>query len=433
MGRVSRSSAIILALLGCIAAATAYSCDPATCVAPNCHCASGTAPLPVEQMPQFIVYTHDDSTAELSTGLINQTITGYKNPNGCAIPVTYFTMQGFTDCAKVQAAWKTGSEIATHTWSHLAMPPGFKGGLGSIDKEIASVKDWLINNCSIPAADVVGFRSPFLVHNPTYRQALLNDGFLYDSSINEHWPMPSSPTGASRLYPYTMDAGIPQDCSWISGNACTATEAYAGLWEVPVWTLQTDTYPTPAYAMDPCTGENGPCDTAQLLKSFFNTSYNGNKAPVPIYIHSPWLSKNIQPIRNFIQWVTSNYPDAYFVTMHQLVQWMENPVPKNKMNDWLGCVPGGNAAGAVGAGVAAPAPAPAPQAAPAAPVPEAKPVAPAAPLVEALPAPTVVPAAARVDPNAVPAASSATQLQRSATTFFGAVAVTVVAGFMQFY
>lgn len=119
--------------------------------------------------------------------------------------------------------------------------------------------------------------------------------------------------------------------------------------------------------------------------------------------------------------------------MHQLVQWMENPVPKNKMNDWLGCVPGGNAAGAVGAGVAAPAPAPAPQAAPAAPVPEAKPVAPAAPLVEALPAPTVVPAAARVDPNAVPAASSATQLQRSATTFFGAVAVTVVAGFMQFY
>jgi len=251
-------------------------------------------------MPQFIVYTHDDSTAELSTSLINESIEGYENPNGCAIPVTYFTMHGFTDCAKVQAAWKAGSEIATHTWSHLAMPPDFKGGLGSIEKEIASAKEWLVKNCSIPAADVVGFRSPFLVHHPSYRQALRGDGFLYDSSINEHWPMPSSPTGASRLYPYTMDAGIPQDCAWISGNACTDTESYEGLWEVPVWTLQTDTYPTPAYAMDPCTGENGKCDTLKLLKSFFTTSYEGNKAPVPVYIHSPWLSENVRKMKAFI-------------------------------------------------------------------------------------------------------------------------------------
>ena len=371
------------------------------------------------------------------------------------------------------------------------MPPGFKGGLGSIDEEIVSVRDWLIKNCSIPAADVVGFRSPFLVHNPTYRQALLKEGFLYDSSINEHWPMPSSPTGASRLYPYTMNAGIPQDCSWISGNACTATEAYDGLWEVPVWTLQTDTYPTPAYAMDPCTGENGRCDTVQLLKSFFTTSYNGNKAPVPIYIHSPWLSKNvcrfsfyvlilyyvytntyvftissvlsttflvpsylffvsisnmnqtpsfyffflqIAPIRSFIKWVTSTYPDAYFVTMHQLVQWMENPVPKSKMNDWLGCIPGGNAAGAVNAAAGAVSvPAPVPQAAPAAPVPEAAPVAPVAPVVEASPAAAAaVPAEPKVDPIAAPVASGATELQSSTSTIFGALAATVVAGFMQF-
>jgi peptidoglycan/xylan/chitin deacetylase (PgdA/CDA1 family) len=271
----------------------AYTCDPTTCVAPDCHCASDTPPLPLEQMPQFVVYTHDDSTGEVSVGLLNQSTSGFKNPNGCSIPVTFFTMEGFTECDMVQAAWKAGNEIATHTWSHMAMPPGFRGGLGSIDKEIVSVRDWLVNNCSVPAADVVGFRSPFLVHNPSYRQVLESNGFLYDSSINEHWPMPSSPTGATRLYPYTMDAGIPQDCSWISGNVCTPTETYKGLWEVPVWTLQTDTYPTPAYAMDPCTGESGACDTTQLLKSVFNLAYNGNKAPVPIYIHSPWLADNV--------------------------------------------------------------------------------------------------------------------------------------------
>jgi hypothetical protein len=42
------------------------------------------------------------------------------------------------------------------------------------------------------------------------------NGFLYDSSINEHWDAtgtwPTSKDGGSRLYPYTMDSGIPQNC-----------------------------------------------------------------------------------------------------------------------------------------------------------------------------------------------------------------------------
>ena len=107
--------------------------------------------------------------------------------------------------------------------------------------------------------------------------------------------------------------------------------------------------------------------------------------------------------------------------MHQLVQWMENPVPKDKMNDWLGCVPGGNAAGAIGA---TPAPAAAAVVPEAAPVPEVAPVVPAAPVVvEASPVPEVVPADVKVDPNAVPA-SSAQQLQRCS---FVALAATVIA------
>lgn len=35
-----------------------YSCDPATCLpANNCQCATQQAPLPADQMPQFILYT----------------------------------------------------------------------------------------------------------------------------------------------------------------------------------------------------------------------------------------------------------------------------------------------------------------------------------------------------------------------------------------
>ncbi len=304
-------------------------------------------------MPQFVLFTHDDSTGSLSTSLMNEARRGFTNPNGCAIPVTYFTMQSFSDCDLIQGAHKSGDEIAGHTKSHPQMPNRFEGFFD----EIAGQRQWLINECGLPAEDVVGHRSPYLINNPNHREALQKGGFLYDSTINEHYPNQAkialepdatSLNGGSRLWPYTMDYGIPQDCAW-TGNQCLDTERYQGLWEVPVWVVQTDEYPINAYALDPCDGENSraKCDPNELLKGMFDKAYNGNKAPVPLFVHSPWLSeqKNMNDVRSFIQYVTENYPDAYFVTMHQLVQWMQNPVPKDKIESWLGCsVAGGKAA-----------------------------------------------------------------------------------------
>lgn len=42
--------------------------------------------------------------------------------------------------------------------------------------------------------------------------------------------------------------------------------------------------------------------------------------------------------------------------MRQLIQWLQNPVPKDQMNSWLGCETGGKAAGTVTAPVPLPAP-----------------------------------------------------------------------------
>ena len=65
------------------------------------------------------------------------------------------------------------------------------------------------------------------------------------------------------------------------------------MWEVPVWVLQTETYPDPAYAMDPCDGTAGECDATNLLQYVFNQSYTGNRAPVPLYVHSTWLQEAV--------------------------------------------------------------------------------------------------------------------------------------------
>lgn len=307
------------------------------------------------ETPQFVVFTHDDSTAELSTSLMQSAVGDNTNPNGCRLPVTYFTMQGYSDCDIINQRWQAGDEIAGHTIRHEVMGQDYP----NTEEEIVGLREWLINECGIPATDVVGHRSPYLANNPKHRKALEKGGFLYDSTINEHWPdirLPGSepntvsPNGMSRLWPYTMDYGIPQNCKW-TGNLCEDTERYKGLWEVPVWNIQTDFYPDNAYALDPCDMSKIPCNVYELLKSNFEMAYSGNRAPVPLFVHSPWLEqpKNMKDVQRFISWARKEHPnDVYFVTMHQLVQWLENPVPLSKMNEWLGCVPGGNAAGAVG-------------------------------------------------------------------------------------
>jgi hypothetical protein len=90
-----------------------------------------------------------------------------------------------------------------------------------------------------------------------------------------------------------------------------------------------------------------------------------------IFFRIPILQKQMAATQEFFRWVTTNFPDAYFVTMHQLVQWIQRPVPISQMNAWLGCGPGGKAAGA--SAVITP-PAPAPQ-----PIPDATPAMPVAP------------------------------------------------------
>ena len=95
--------------------------------------------------------------------------------------------------------------------------------------------------CGVPAGDIVGLRSPQLEGSPVIRQVLAANGFLYDSSIVERvgggGPAgePSLSQGmARRTWPYTLHAGVPQNCS-AAGPAqrCNPVERHPGLWELP--------------------------------------------------------------------------------------------------------------------------------------------------------------------------------------------------------
>lgn len=168
-------------------------------------------------------------------------------------------------------------------------------------------------------------------------------GFLYDSSMTFDWAGEEN-AGANRSYPFTMDYGIPDaSCDPESKfQACTTEERYKGLWEIPVWEMRSEdgqSYGMDPGAASPGNGKARPVD--EVLKYNFDAAYNGNRAPLPLYVHLGWFSeKHIEQTQTFLKYAFSK-PDVYFLTMHQMVEWMKAPVPKTQMADWLASRCGG--------------------------------------------------------------------------------------------
>jgi hypothetical protein len=61
---------------------------------------------------------------------------------------------------------------------------------------------------------------PAFVGESAALQVLYDNGFLYDSTILE-WPSDASLSNgmSQRVWPYTMNDGIPQNCAWWAAAA----------------------------------------------------------------------------------------------------------------------------------------------------------------------------------------------------------------------
>jgi LysM repeat protein/peptidoglycan/xylan/chitin deacetylase (PgdA/CDA1 family) len=294
--------------------------------------------LAAADVPQFVLISHDDAIGHLADGKVRAITDGHKNPNGCNVPATWFVTSTGTECNLAQKLLADNHEIALHTVSHAALSQSL--GYPNLVDEIMGAKKDLTTRCGLPAEGIVGFRSPYLVHNPAVRDIISKNGLLYDSSMVEYTGNLSatSPTFAQRLWPYTMDFGIVQDCNWTTpAGTCTQQEKYPGLWEIPLWDLPNATAQPEknAYTMDPDGGFGG--DLFTLLQTNFDTAYNGNRAPFPLFVHAPWFTDaRIKLANQFIEYALSK-PDVYFVTFKQLIDWLNNPVPASQVGATLTC------------------------------------------------------------------------------------------------
>lgn len=127
------------------------------------------------------------------------------------------------------------------------------------------------------------------------------------------------------------------------------------------------------FTMDPGHSYGGAAHHSafDVLKTNLDASFGGNRAPLPVFVHSTWFTpQRAADTNRFVQYALS-LPHVYFVTVQTLLEWMRAPVGVDGMDDWLRsrCTPAAAAAaaaenttGSPRAALAAPPPPPPPPA-----------------------------------------------------------------------
>ncbi|KAL4420561.1 hypothetical protein ABPG75_010217 [Micractinium tetrahymenae] len=351
---MAASTALLLVASAAASLPSWYKCtcsgaSPAPCLCPSTSPPGGLDPA---DTPQFVLLTHDDSITSKTAAAVHSIAGGKATADGCPVVATMFTSLDSNQCSLTSSLYSAGCEIADHTAHHLDL-----NGVGRsrVESEVIGARTGLAA-CGIPESAIKGFRQPFLSADPTVRQVLHASGFLYDSTLLECSSCSISRAPSARVWPYTLQDGVAQNCAWFApSQTCASNESYPGMWEVPIWDLVAAD--ASEFSMDYGDASHKPYD---ILKANFDAAYNGNRAPMPVYTHTPWLVDHVADMQKFVSYALSK-PHVYFITMQQLLGWMQNPTPASKLTPAaLGCGLAGGAAPAGSAANASVAPSPAP-------------------------------------------------------------------------
>ncbi|KAF9545564.1 hypothetical protein EC957_010873 [Mortierella hygrophila] len=310
---VAAISAILIAALANVEAAVG-SCDPSTCIHPTCVCPSLTPPkgMDPKTVPQFFTLTFDDAVQAPTVPVASALMTPHTNPNGCPIKATWFAQTIYSDFALIQQWYASGNEVADHTMTHVGTPPA---------AEITGNRRSINAFSGIPFAKLNGFRAPFLNYSDGTFAILGQEKFLYDSSTN------AVPTDA--YWPYTLDHGLANDC-W--NGICNKPISIPGMWEIPMAAIMDSDLPTAIpHSMD-VQLDGSPEVVNTWLRKNFDRHYNGNRSPFGIYLHPVHVGNATQLYNEFFAYART-FPDVWFVTNQQLLQWMQNPVPSSQLAD----------------------------------------------------------------------------------------------------
>jgi hypothetical protein len=323
-------------------------CDTTICKLPDCFCSDDGVQVPgglcevspagtdCRNVPQMVTITFDDAINNNNIDLYAEIFNRQrKNPNGCDIKATFFVSHKYTNYSAVQEGHHMGHEIAAHSithngdesfWSHATVDDWAKEMAGSrliIDK-FANITD----------NSVVGLRAPYLRVGGNNQFTMMEEqAFLYDSSI-------TASLRTTPLWPYTMYFRMPHRCHGDLQNCPTRSHA---VWEMVMNELDRREDPDshenlPGCAMvDSCSNILHGEQFYNFLVHNFYRHYDRNRAPLGLFFHAAWLKNNPEFLDAFLFWmdeVLQDHDDVYFVTMTQVIQWIQNPKDINEVKNF---------------------------------------------------------------------------------------------------
>lgn len=313
----------------------ADTCDSSICKLPDCFCSPTSTKIPgglaPQDTPQMIMLSFDDAVNNNNFDIYQRLFNGQrKNPNSCDIKATFFVSHRYTNYSMVEELYRQGHEMASHSITHTNDEDYWThGSKEQWIKEMGGVRDIIEEFGGVPAGGVYGARSPLLRLGGNRQFAALEEAqFLYDSSMVA--PLQNPP-----LWPYTTFFSLPHQCH---GNFQKCPTRSHEIWEMVLNEFDPREQPgkdeteqvSGCAMLDSCSSLRTPDNLYNVLTHNFIRHYEQNRAPLGLYMHAAWFSKSpemMDALEFWIDEILSTYNNVYFVTMQDVLKFMQTPFP----------------------------------------------------------------------------------------------------------
>ena len=351
---------------------------------PSIHPPNDMSP---DNIPQFVLISSDDNYNPAGLKWLIKVLNGRSNPgkkkdtviySGEQISMTFFwntSNGGNNQTPEIVSALRylndsLGCEISNHTANHE------QGGGFSVEewkKEMKKVNQ-VLKDSILKDNKVQGFRTPFLEYNKNTFKAVKELGLFYDSSIEEGFQKNLAP--GKYYWPYTLNYEAPgykssvrhQELKKKHPEYCISKWNYKNLWEIPCYAFQAppDSILERKYKAGPGLRKhiqesvglkNGKINgldwnlwaapegdgiqlnkkqTLAVLKYSFDKTYNGNRVPFSLVIHSPFYfnkgkfsninnQEQREVIKKFLDYILTK-KDVRIVSIEKYLKWLIDPV-----------------------------------------------------------------------------------------------------------
>lgn len=120
------------------------------------------------------------------------------------------------------------------------------------------------------------------------------------------------------------------------------TKSYPSIWEVPLNPMTNEI--STCHHLDQCVfpsqdDHSDSSDIVNFLIENFERHYNTTRAPYQINLHVQWVlnANRVRALTKFIDHVSKAYPNTYFVSFKQMLDWVKSPTAANLATNTFKC------------------------------------------------------------------------------------------------